>query len=126
MRNFREFEAGPDPFGRTWRVWFKWLQTGITLRHADTVDVKFVVEYNGRREEKIVALPHPALLALSKTSGHRLTDAWCSRLAAMHLKHMIETGDDIEKRLVTLSTDQMAACKAQLTPEGAGNTAPAR
>jgi hypothetical protein len=23
MQNFREFEAGPDPFGRTWRVEFR-------------------------------------------------------------------------------------------------------
>jgi hypothetical protein len=29
MQNFREFEAGPDPFGRTWRVKFKWLLTAI-------------------------------------------------------------------------------------------------
>jgi hypothetical protein len=119
MRNFREFEAGPDPFGRTWRVYFKWLQTGITLRHADTVDVKFVVEYEGQREEKIIALPHPGLLALSKATGHRLTDAWCSRLAALHLKHMIETGEDIEKRLVTVSDAEMAAYDAQLTSDGA-------
>ena len=119
MRNFREFEAGPDPFGRTWRVYFKWLQTGITLRHADTVDVKFAVEYDGRREEKILALPHPRLLTLSKTTGHRLTDAWCARLAAMHLKRMIETGEDIEKRLVTLSARDMAAYDAEMASEGA-------
>jgi hypothetical protein len=40
--NSRRFEAGPDPFGRTWQVEFRWLQTGISIRHADTVDVKFV------------------------------------------------------------------------------------
>jgi hypothetical protein len=39
----RLFEAGPDPFGRTWKVQFRWLQTGISIRHADTVDVKFWV-----------------------------------------------------------------------------------
>ena len=44
MRNFRQFEAGPDPFGRKFQVYFKWLQTAISLRHADTVDVKFVLE----------------------------------------------------------------------------------
>jgi hypothetical protein len=27
--NFREFELGPDPFGRTWQAHFSWLQTGI-------------------------------------------------------------------------------------------------
>jgi len=44
MLNFRQFEAGPDPFGRKFQVFFKWLQTAISLRHADTVDVKFVLE----------------------------------------------------------------------------------
>ncbi len=39
--NFRRFQAGPDPFGRVWEVEFRWLQTGISIRHADTVDVKF-------------------------------------------------------------------------------------
>ena len=47
IKNFRDFEAGPDPFGRTWQVYFRWLQTGISIRHADTVDVKFVVWTEG-------------------------------------------------------------------------------
>jgi len=42
VQSFREFEAGPDPFGRTWQVKFKWLQTAISLRHSDSVDVKFI------------------------------------------------------------------------------------
>ena len=43
MLNFRQFEAGPDPFGRKFQVMFKWLQTAISMRHADTVDVKFIL-----------------------------------------------------------------------------------
>src|SRR5690606_21714904 len=35
--NLRSFQAGPDPFGRMWNVEFRWLQTGISIRHADTV-----------------------------------------------------------------------------------------
>ena len=44
---------------------------------------------------------HPALLALSAKLGHPLTDTWCMKLAALHLKHMLETGEDMEKTLVT-------------------------
>jgi hypothetical protein len=44
MQNFRQFEAGPDPFGRKFQVFFKWLQTAISIRHSDTVDVKFVLQ----------------------------------------------------------------------------------
>ena len=39
MLNFRQFEAGPDPFGRKFQVMFKWLQTAISIRCSDSVDV---------------------------------------------------------------------------------------
>jgi hypothetical protein len=114
MENFRQFEAGPDPFGRTWKVEFKWMQTAISLRHSDTVDVKFVLRDDVTRAEKTIALPHADLLALSQKTDRPMTDAWCSRLAALHLKHLIETGEDMEKDLVTVSPEDLAAYDAQL------------
>lgn len=114
MENFRQFEAGPDPFGRTWKVEFKWLQTAISLRHSDTVDVKFVLREGETRAQKTIAMPHIDLLQLSKKTGRPMTDAWCSRLAALHLMHIIETGEDIEKDLVTLSAEELAEYDAQL------------
>ena len=107
--NNRRFQAGPDPFGRTWEVEFRWLQTGISIRHADTVDVKFVVWTAGEsrdaepKQEKVIALPHPALLALAAKTGHPLSDPWCLKLAAQHLRYMISSGEDLEKTLVTVS-----------------------
>lgn len=114
MLNFRQFEAGPDPFGRTWKVEFKWMQTAISLRHSDTVDVKFVLRDDGTRVEKTIAMPHIDLLRLSKEMGRPMTDAWCSRLAALHLQHLIETGEDMEKDLITVSPEELAAYDAQL------------
>jgi hypothetical protein len=103
MLNFREFEAGPDPFGRKFQVFFKWLQTAISLRHADTVDVKFLlVDENGGQTQKTIALAHPDLLHVSRESGRPMDDPWCSRLAAMHLLHLVATGEDMEKDLVTV------------------------
>src|SRR3984957_2624569 len=108
LENFREFQAGPDPFGRMWQVHLNWLQTGISIRHADTVDVKFGISTGGEPfEERVIALPHLAMLVLSKNTGHPLTDAWCLKLAALHLKHMLENGEDMEKTLVTLQLEQM-------------------
>ena len=120
MENFRQFEAGPDPFGRMWKVEFKWLQTAISLRHSDTVDVKFVLHDEETRSQKTVAMPHLYLLELSKKTGRTMTDAWCSRLAALHLKRIIETGEDMEKDLVTLSAAELAEYDAQLGPVPAG------
>jgi hypothetical protein len=114
MENFRQFEAGPDPFGRIWKVEFKWLQTAISLRHSDTVDVKFVLHDGEERVQKTIALPHLDLLQLSKKTGRTMTDAWCSRLAALHLKRIIETGEDMEKDLITLSAKELAEYDAQL------------
>ena len=102
--NLRRFTAGPDPFGRTWDVEFRWLQTGISIRHADTVDVKFIVWTAGEpKQEKVIALQHAELLALAEKSGHALTDPWCMKLASHHLQYMLSTGEDLEKTLVTVS-----------------------
>jgi len=111
----RLFEAGPDPFGRMWRVQFRWLQTGISIRHADTVDVKFLVTpQNGESEEKVVALPHAALLAVISDRGHKLSDPLCMRLAAAHMKHMIETAEDMDKTLVTVTAGEIDGYDQQL------------
>ncbi|HWF48021.1 MAG TPA: hypothetical protein VG168_13515 [Bryobacteraceae bacterium] len=111
----RLFEAGPDPFGRMWKVQFRWLQTGISIRHADTVDVKFFVSSEGSpTEEKVIALQHAYLLKLTADSGRKLTDSLCMRIAAAHLRHMIETSEDMDKTLVTLSPAELARYFDQL------------
>ena len=114
MQNFRQFEAGPDPFGRTWKVEFKWMQTAISLRHSDTVDVKFVLRDNATRVQKTIAMNHADLLRLSEKTARPMTDAWCSRLGALHLKHLIQTGEDMEKDLITVTAEDLAAHDAQL------------
>jgi len=122
MENFRQFEAGPDPFGEVWKVEFKWLQTAISLRHSDTVDVKFVVRRADRLTEKTIAMLHFDLLQLSKKTARPMTDAWCSRLAALHLKRLIETGEDMEKDLVTVSPEELSLYDARLR-DSASNAA---
>jgi hypothetical protein len=110
MQNFRQFEAGPDPFGRKFQILFKWMQTAISLRHADTVDVKFIlVDENGGRTEKTIALPHAELFRVAAEVGRKVDDPWCSRLGAMHLRHLVETGEDMEKDLVTVPAADMKA-----------------
>jgi len=103
--SYRSFTAGPDPFGAKWEVDFRWAQNGISIRHADTIDVKFEITSGEVHEEKVVALPLPALSRASRETDHPVTDPWCHRIAAAHLKKMIETGEDIEKTLVTLDFD---------------------
>jgi hypothetical protein len=125
MANFREFEAGPDPFGRKFQVLFKWLQTAISIRHSDTVDVKFILteikndpENPGAedtlRMQKTIALPHADLLSVSRETNRPMDDAWCARLAMFHLLHLVETGDDMEKDLVTVRPAELAGYAREL------------
>ena len=103
IENFRRFRTEADPFGRVWDVEFRWQQNGISIRHADTVDVKFDIWTDGEpKQEKVVAITHPDLLRLSAELGKPLTDPWVSTLAARRLKYMIETDEDMEKTLVTV------------------------
>jgi hypothetical protein len=74
-----------------------------TKRHLDSVDVKYQLMHGDDVVEKVVALNHPDLLALSNASGRGVTDAWILKLAALHIKEMIETDRDMEKTLVTAS-----------------------
>ena len=113
---YRAFEAGPDPFGATWKVEFRWSQNAISIRHADTVDVKFEITSGDIHEEKIIALPHKDLLRASRETDQLLTDPWVHRIAAAHLKKMIESGDDIEKTLVTVDYETLLGYAELLRP----------
>jgi len=118
MLNYRQFEVGPDPFGRKFQAYFKYLQTAISIRHADTVDVKFVLEdETGAKTEKTIALQHAELLRLSKETGRRLDDPWCARLAEKHLLHLISTGEDMEKSLVTVPYPDLQNYAGELARE---------
>jgi hypothetical protein len=107
MQNFRNFSAGEDPFGRQWDAEFRWQQTGISIRHADTVDVKWELRSGEEVQEKVIALPHPALLSFCAATNQPLTDALCMKLAALHLKRMVTWWEDMDKTLVTIGEREM-------------------
>ncbi|HYM12640.1 MAG TPA: hypothetical protein VEU62_18020 [Bryobacterales bacterium] len=102
--DYRNFEVASQAAGERYQVEFRWLQTAISLRHSDTVDVKFLV--NG--EGKIVALPHAALEQATQQAGARLSDELCLRIAAEHLQEALATGADAEKEILTLTPARVA------------------
>ena len=69
MENFRDFQLGPDPFGRTWHVLFKYLQTGISIRHSDSVDVCFVLENGEEKLQTVIVLHHADLRGVCEAHG---------------------------------------------------------
>jgi len=58
--------------------------------------------------KRTVALPNAELKARCAQTGRKMDDGWCARIAALHLKYMIETAEDFDKSLVTLSPAQIA------------------
>jgi hypothetical protein len=97
MENFRDFQIGPDPFGQTWHVLFKYLQTGISIRHSDSVDIRFVLDNGTERMQKTLVLAHADIRAYAQRTGRKISDAWCSRIARLKLQQVIENAEDMEK-----------------------------
>jgi hypothetical protein len=72
------------------------------------------VDENGGRIQKTIAMPHAALLAVSRETSRQMDDPWCSRLAELHMLHMVETGEDMDKDLVTMTPAELNHYAAQL------------
>ena len=97
MENFRDFEAGPDPFGRKWHAQFKYLQTGISIRHSDSVDVRYILGSGEESAQKTVVIQNADIRAWAARTKRPVSDPWCSRIAMCKLRYAIETGEDLEK-----------------------------
>ena len=111
--SYRHFEA-TDPFGRVWTVEFQWQQTAISIRHADAVDVKWQLKSDDETLQRVVSLPLPLLLEISAKDGRPLTDPWCMKLASMYLRKMIDTWQDMDKTLVTLTRAELIETAAEV------------
>ncbi len=97
MENFRDFEVGPDPFGEKWQAHFKYLQTGISIRHSNSVDVRYVLDNGATRMQKTVVIHNADVRAYAARTGRPVSDARCSRIAMCKLRYVIETAEDLEK-----------------------------
>ena len=123
MESYRKFQAGPDPFGRVWDAEYQWQQTAISIRHSDSVDVKFNIWTTDEpKQERVVALMLPHLLKVCEDVGHPLSDAFCMKLAGMHLRKMIETFEDMDKTLVTVNLHELGEYAVDARPRKAAVT----
>jgi hypothetical protein len=107
MENFRDFQAGPDPFGRLWSVQFKYLQTAISIRHSDSVDVRFILESGEERMQKTIVIPLADIRAYAARTGRKVSDAWCSRLAMCRIREVIQTAEDFEKDYIAATPTEI-------------------
>lgn len=78
------------------------LIVAIATRHADAVDLKFLVD--GR--PVWVALPHPAWVEFNNRTGKMITDALAIEIAGHYLKQALESGDGLGQEMYSLTIAQ--------------------
>ncbi|HET9400555.1 MAG TPA: hypothetical protein VFO34_06360 [Candidatus Acidoferrales bacterium] len=81
------------------------LIVAIATRHADAIDVKFLVD--GRKVW--VALPHPAWVEYKKRTGKLITDSLAVEIAGHYLKSALESGEGAGCEMYSLTVDQTLA-----------------
>lgn len=74
----------------------------IATRHADAVDIKFLV--NNR--PVWIALPHPAWPEYNRRTGNVLNDMLAVEIAGHYLKSIIENGEESGREMYTLTVEE--------------------
>jgi hypothetical protein len=78
------------------------LIVAIATRHADAVDIKFLV--GGR--PVWIALPHPAWVEYKKRTGKLITDPLAREIAGHFLKVALESGEGLGREMYSLTVDE--------------------
>jgi hypothetical protein len=81
------------------------LIVAIATRHADAVDIKFLVD--GRTVW--VALPHPAWVEYKKRTGKLITDSLAVEIAGHYLKSALESGEGLGREMYSLTIGETLA-----------------
>ncbi len=78
------------------------LIVAIATRHADAVDIKFLV--SGR--PLWVALPHSAWVEYRRRTGKMITDALAVEIAGHYLKTALESGEGAGREMYGLTVEE--------------------
>jgi hypothetical protein len=89
------------------------LIVAIATRHADAVDIKFLVD--GR--PVWVALPHRAWVEYKKRMGKVITDALAKDIAGHFLKTALESGEGVGREMYSLTIDETLGHLDQIVAE---------
>ena len=99
---YSDFHATERWSGKQVHCVYQALQTAISTRHADAVDVKFAID--GRTVW--IALPHPAWVEYQLRTGRVLTDPMAIQAAGHYLKQAIENGSEGGREMYALSLEE--------------------
>jgi hypothetical protein len=114
---YEDFHATDRWTGKRVHCFYQALILAISTRHADAVDIKFLVE--GR--PVWVTLPHPAWVEYNRRTGKVITDPMAVQIAGHYLKRAIETGEDGGREMHALTlADVLHHIQMLLEEERAG------
>jgi hypothetical protein len=99
---FTDFTATDRWTKKTVHCIYQALIVAIATRHADAVDIKFLVD--GR--PVWVALPHPAWIEYKKRTGKVITDSLAKEIAGHFLKTALESGEGLGREMYSLTVDE--------------------
>ena len=100
---YDDFEAVDRWSGTRVHVRYQALIVAIATRHADAVDIKFLVD----DRPVWIALPHPAWVEYNRQSGKIITDPMAVQIAGHYLKWAIESGEDNGREMYTLTVQEV-------------------
>ncbi len=117
---YRDFHAFDRWTKKQVHCIYQALIVAVATRHADAVDIKFLVE--GR--PVWVALPLPAWNEYQRRAGKIITDALAIEIAGNFLKTALESGEGVGREMYSLTVDQtlqhLDAVVGEVEPATAG------
>jgi len=99
---YKDFHAVDRWSKREVHCIYQCLIVAIATRHADAVDLKFLVD--GR--PVWIALPHPAWVEYNKRTGKTITDPLAIEIAGHYLKTVLESGEGVGQEMYSLTVEQ--------------------
>jgi hypothetical protein len=99
---YNDFQTTDRWTKKTVHCIYQALIVAIATRHADAIDIKFLVD--GR--PVWVALPHPAWVEYKTRTGRLITDPLAIEIAGHYLKTALESGEGVGREMYSLTVDQ--------------------
>jgi hypothetical protein len=117
---YEDFHATDHWTGKRVHCTYQALIVAIATRHADAVDIKFLVD----GKPVWVALAHPAWVEYNKRTGKAITDPMAVQIAGHYLKWAVESGEDGGREMHVLTVaDVLQHIEELLAEERAGRLA---
>ena len=102
---YEDFQVLDHWTGENLQCSWKGNVVAIATRHADAVDVRFMVN----ERPLVIAMPLLAWVEFRRRSGNVITDYLAAQIAGHYLKQAVENGYDNGREIYTMAVDEVLA-----------------